>query len=165
MCNAWNHYPDCTCGFGPPYAVSGKIILGKRDEWVRYATSSRLALKKGLEEGGFGAADIVKALDYYQDAIENKKDCNEDIKLIGPPSEVYELSEDHSGSITTIRKTWTYDSGYKVKIGVSAFKMKAFIEARIFRQRQLNLTFELPSGYDYTLFPLKNKNGIKWKVS
>jgi hypothetical protein len=306
MCNAWNHYPDCTCGFGPPYAVSGKIILGKRDEWVRYAASSRIALKKGLEEGGFDSADIVKALYYYQDAIENKKDvksrimefigyykyveigseqrdikiplfklhlpqkddenkvdrsrvifkestltgnrnnweievfgsgmgatqkvkiecsteitaekgyckifyvkipirvkkmarcegqrrinyfpqveideeksgifrngakscskkdCKEDIKLIGPPSEVYELSEDHSGSITTIRKTWTYDSGYKVKIGVSAFKMKAFIEARIFRQRQLNLTFELPSGYDYTLFPLKNKSGIKWKVS
>ncbi len=307
MCNAWNHYPGCTCGFGPPYAVSGKIILGKRDEWINYAVSSGTAFQKGLKEAGFDSSDIEKGLELYQDAkkkrrdgqswimefigyykyveigsngpkpplyiniplfklhlpqkadeskvdrskvifkestltgysnnleieffgagmgttqkvkiecsIEitaekgyckiiyvkipirvkrmarcegqreinyflkveidkersrifrngakscSKEDCKEDMKLIGPPSEVYELTENDRDSIAIIKKTWTYDSGHKVKIGVSAFNMEASIEARIFRQRQLNLTFELPGGYDYILFPLKNKNGIKW---
>jgi hypothetical protein len=306
MCNAWNHYPGCTCDFGPPYAVSGKIILAKRDEWINYAVSSETAFQKGLEEAGFDLPAIAKGRKLYQDAIEkkkdvmsrimkfigyykyveissepprdiiiplfklhlpqkddeskvdrskvifeestltgnsnnweievfgagmgatrtvkiecstkiiaengyckiiyvkipirvkkmarregqrrinyflqveideeksrtfrngtkscNKNDCKEDIKLIGPHYLEYELAGDLSGSINTYDETWTYDSGHSVKIGVSAFKMNAFIEARIFRQRQLKLTFELPGGHDYLLFPLKNKNGIKWKV-
>lgn len=32
MCNAWNHPPDCTCGWG------GEGHLGKRTEWESYST-------------------------------------------------------------------------------------------------------------------------------
>ena len=40
MCNAWNHVPDCSCGFGPPYEDLHVEILKlprpstKRPSWV-----------------------------------------------------------------------------------------------------------------------------------
>jgi hypothetical protein len=302
MCNAWNHDVGCTCGFGPPYAVSGKIILAGKKEWIDIVRSSKIAFQRSLEATGFDSETISENLALYGETIRkgedlkdwlmrfigryyvtlgteirfikiplfklhlpekvngvkvkgskvtfkeetfternsnwslrvfgtgmgatqnvkivcsseitaekgkckivfvtipirvskialiknnqpinyfikaevarsatfhngakscNKKDCEKDTKLIGPPSDVYQLSEDTKGSISTYEKKWTYGTGRKVNIGIIAFKMKASMEIQINRKHELTLTFDLPDGHDYILLPLKNKGGIKWKT-
>jgi hypothetical protein len=82
MCNAYNHPPDCTCGFGPPYTVEGRIRLGKRQPWYEIAISNEKALEKGLIEIGFDSQEIVKTLDDYKDASKKKVDLKSWLKHI-----------------------------------------------------------------------------------
>ena len=46
MCNAWNHAPDCACGFGPPY--SGSLVPVGRESWLRAASRSEERFRQAL---------------------------------------------------------------------------------------------------------------------
>jgi hypothetical protein len=89
MCNGWNHRSDCRCGFGPPYAVSGHIILGKREEWLDYSSSNEKAFLEGMKSTGFPEEVIKKGISSFEQAVGNTtKFISSMKKLIGHYKEV-----------------------------------------------------------------------------
>ena len=66
MCNAWNHSSGCTCGFGPPYAVWGRLRLAKEEEWTEGVITSKNSLIRGMKEVGFTPREIGIAIKQYR---------------------------------------------------------------------------------------------------
>lgn len=82
MCNAWNHSSDCRCGFGPHYAVWGKSIFGKKEDWSTKVLKSQTQLRKGLEEIGFDKKTIDESVLEYRDATRKNQNLRPWLKKL-----------------------------------------------------------------------------------
>jgi len=63
MCNAWNHPPDCDCGFGPPYRW--RIQIGTPRTWYESSLLNRASYRHHLGGLGFSRREISTELQRY----------------------------------------------------------------------------------------------------
>lgn len=67
MCNAYNHPPDCACGFGPPY--SGALIPVHRESWLDAASRSEVRFRQALDDLQLTDDVIEDDLRLYRDKV------------------------------------------------------------------------------------------------
>jgi hypothetical protein len=75
------------------------------------------------------------------------------------------LAQDTSGDAHPAQLTWKCSGSVDVQLGIEAFDLAVAAKVSVKREREIELTCELPAGRDYRLFGLRHRHGIAWQVS
>jgi hypothetical protein len=66
MCNGYKHYPECDCGFGPPYP--GRISIVEVTGWIEELAQDPTALPRRLGQMGLTPSDAARLRTDYAEA-------------------------------------------------------------------------------------------------
>lgn len=93
----------------------------------------------------------------------NKYFSPDSYKKINCPQE-YPLEKVNSSNISEYSIQWDSETEKEFSSGVKAFNLEGICNAKIRRKTTMILTFYLPGGHRYRMFPIKKPDGLVWEL-
>jgi len=75
---------------------------------------------------------------------------------------VYPLADNPVWDLSNVKKEWTVEVGFSLKLGVQDYGLSVGLDVKVRRERGLSLTFDLPGAQDYRLRKVAVGDGLNW---